>query len=210
MYVYRFLNDKDEIIYIGRSKNLDKRLYNHNHLPEECYKEIKRIEYAICKNDDESSICERYFINIFSPKYNTQYNNNSKFNFEIPNLEWNKYYNIKDYNILDRINIISIIKDNVEYKDELEILITLLDKSLYVNCDGLDGDCPNSLKNLLKMNNENFKQFIKYCKHKNILSTTSISGLRDTYHLRENCDIFDIKTKWIIQKKRDNRSLHRE
>ena len=55
MYVYRFLNDKDEIIYIGRSKNLDKRLYNHNHLPEECYKEIHKIEYVKLNNNDESS-----------------------------------------------------------------------------------------------------------------------------------------------------------
>ena len=41
--VYRFINKENEIIYIGKSKNLEKRLKGHDHLPNKCYEEIKFI-----------------------------------------------------------------------------------------------------------------------------------------------------------------------
>lgn len=88
MYVYRFLNKNNEIIYIGKAKNLNFRIKNHKHLPKECYNEINKIEYIKLNNCDESSIYERYLINKINPKYNTQYNNESSFSFELPELKW--------------------------------------------------------------------------------------------------------------------------
>jgi len=91
MYVYRFLNKKNEIIYVGRSKDISKRISTHSHLPNECYEEVNYIEYIALNNDDESAIYERYYINIFNPKYNTQYKNKSEFSFKLPNYNWKKY-----------------------------------------------------------------------------------------------------------------------
>ena len=82
MYVYRFLNSDDKIIYIGKAKDLKSRFSSHNHLPKECYIERIKIQYVKLSNSDEASIYERYLINKISPKYNTQYNNNSSFMFE--------------------------------------------------------------------------------------------------------------------------------
>ena len=40
--VYRFLDKNNNIIYVGKAKNLKSRLNSHNHLSEKCYDEIER------------------------------------------------------------------------------------------------------------------------------------------------------------------------
>lgn len=69
--IYRFLNNKREVIYIGKAKNLLIRLNNHNHLPKKCYTEISLIEYIKFETDDDVDFAERYFIGKYKPKYNT-------------------------------------------------------------------------------------------------------------------------------------------
>ena len=47
-YLYRFLNDKNEILYVGKTKQtLSDRFYAHSHLPEDCYDKTKKIECAL-------------------------------------------------------------------------------------------------------------------------------------------------------------------
>lgn len=70
--VYRFINVDDEIIYIGKAKNLESRLNNHKHLPEGCYNEMAYIEFTSFSNEHEMDFAERYYIQKLSPKYNTQ------------------------------------------------------------------------------------------------------------------------------------------
>lgn len=72
--VYRFLNKYNEIIYVGKAKNLKNRLSNHNHLPKECYKERDRIEFICLNNEFDMDLAERYFITKINPKYNTVLN----------------------------------------------------------------------------------------------------------------------------------------
>lgn len=108
MYVYRFTNSNNEIIYIGKAKDLKNRISNHNHLPKQCYEERVKIEYIICLNDDESSIYERYLINKLSPKYNTQYDNKSGFSFELPEKEW------IDYNKLNEVKVNKVSKEDYD------------------------------------------------------------------------------------------------
>lgn len=71
--VYRFLNKDDEVIYIGKAKNLKNRLHNHKHLPKECYEERVTIEYIEFKTEDDMDFAERYFIPKYKPKYNYIY-----------------------------------------------------------------------------------------------------------------------------------------
>ena len=43
MYVYIFKNYYDEIIYVGKTKNIKNRMKQHftgGHLPEECYEQV--------------------------------------------------------------------------------------------------------------------------------------------------------------------------
>lgn len=75
--IYRFINYSNEIIYIGKAKDLKKRLKNHKHLSDECYSEIWKIEYCEFNSEYDMDFAERYFIPKVSPKYNTVLSNRS-------------------------------------------------------------------------------------------------------------------------------------
>lgn len=70
--VYRFLDEYENVIYIGKAKNLKNRLNNHKHLPESCYLEQAYIDYACFDNEYEMDFAERYYIQKLTPKYNTK------------------------------------------------------------------------------------------------------------------------------------------
>lgn len=98
-YVYRFIDKDGKIIYIGKTINLASRFNVHftknGHLPARCYNETEKVFYSELSNNDEMSIYERYLINKYIPKYNTQFNNSSSFRFELPNLEWVELNNFR-------------------------------------------------------------------------------------------------------------------
>ncbi len=75
-FVYRFINKKQNVIYIGKSKKpLTERFKMHFHLPDECYSMVHKIEYIECKTEADMSIKEIYYINKYSdnrPFYNVQ------------------------------------------------------------------------------------------------------------------------------------------
>jgi len=78
-YVYRFINANNEIIYIGKTNNIDNRIskqhFSHSgHLPRECYIETHRIEYAQFKSDNMMRIYEIYLIDKHKPLYNQEFN----------------------------------------------------------------------------------------------------------------------------------------
>lgn len=58
--IYRFLDINKKLLYIGKAKNLEERLSNHNHLPIECYEKnglyrVYRISYnGRCQYNGES------------------------------------------------------------------------------------------------------------------------------------------------------------
>ena len=129
-WVYRFLNKYNEIIYIGKAKYLKNRISSHNHLPEECYKEIVIIEYIEFDTEHDMDFAERYFISKENPKYNTVLSDKdftlNLVEFDIK--KWNKYIPYNDN------TIISIKKDNEEY---IANLIDDINK-LYIKRDLID------------------------------------------------------------------------
>ena len=63
-YVYRFLDKKKNIIYVGKSKqDLEQRFRGHLHLPDACYDLTYKIEYIECITESDMSIKEIYYIN---------------------------------------------------------------------------------------------------------------------------------------------------
>ena len=91
--VYRFLNIDGEVIYIGKAKDLQRRLRNHKHLPKECYQEKVVTQFAVFKFEDEMDLAERILISKHNPKYNKVFGNkNIEFNIELmDNLKWYNY-----------------------------------------------------------------------------------------------------------------------
>ena len=74
MYVYRFVNCEGDIIYFGKTVNIDLRMQQHfsdkGHLTKECYNSVAKIEYQKYKTESDSLIMETYYITKYSPKYN--------------------------------------------------------------------------------------------------------------------------------------------
>ena len=74
MYVYRFINCEGDIIYIGKTVDINLRMQQHfsdkGHLPKECYNSVAKIEYQKYKTESDSLIMETYYITKYSPKFN--------------------------------------------------------------------------------------------------------------------------------------------
>lgn len=96
--VYRFINNKDQIIYIGKALNLEKRINNRGHkdghLPKQCYAEIAVIQYVELETKNDMDFAERYYIQKYNPIYN-DVNSDKPINIEIRELDiklWSTYY----------------------------------------------------------------------------------------------------------------------
>lgn len=78
-YVYRFIDENNRILYIGKTVNMDTRMKQHfsskSHLKKQgkgdLYDKIQRIEYLSCKTEYDALVKELYYINYYKPKYNT-------------------------------------------------------------------------------------------------------------------------------------------
>ena len=77
-YIYKFINYDNEIIYIGKTGNIQKRMRQHfgpdHHLPDECYEQVYQIFYANVGSQFNAELLETYFINKYHPRYNTDKN----------------------------------------------------------------------------------------------------------------------------------------
>lgn len=69
-YIYKFIDDNDSVIYVGKATSIQSRIGSHNHLPNECYESVKKVEYAKVSESDVL-IYEPYYINIHNPTFNT-------------------------------------------------------------------------------------------------------------------------------------------
>ena len=74
--VYKFLDQKKKIIYIGKAKNLPKRLLNYtvsSNLPirtQRLISTFKEIEVISTSNESEALLLEANLIKKFKPRYN--------------------------------------------------------------------------------------------------------------------------------------------
>ena len=73
-YVYRFKDVSDNIIYVGKTVDMQKRMNQHfggkGHLDSKCYKSVAVIEYQKYKTESDSLIMETYYITKYTPRYN--------------------------------------------------------------------------------------------------------------------------------------------
>lgn len=76
-WIYKFLDEKETIIYIGKSVHLKNRVNNYfngtsklNFAKKKMVSEIKNIEYIVTNNETESLILEHTLVKKHQPKYN--------------------------------------------------------------------------------------------------------------------------------------------
>jgi len=85
--VYRMLNSKNEILYVGKAKNLTNRLKNYvsekNHIirTERMLSQTKKLEITTTSNESEALLLEANLIKKYKPKYNILLRDDKTFPF---------------------------------------------------------------------------------------------------------------------------------
>ncbi len=92
-YIYRFLDKGDNLLYIGRTNDINRRILKEHftalgHLPLECYRSIEKVQYVKFENESEQVAYEAILINKLRPKYNVQFKDDGNFNIESLELKW--------------------------------------------------------------------------------------------------------------------------
>lgn len=96
MFVYRFRDITNEVIYVGRTNNFIRRIRNEHftergHLPEECYRQVVTVEYAEVRSVNDSKMYELYLIDKHEPRYNVIDVGGGGISFPMPELNWKVY-----------------------------------------------------------------------------------------------------------------------
>lgn len=131
--IYRFLNIEGEVIYIGKAKDLQRRLKNHKHLPKECYQEKVATQFAIFKFEDEMDLAERMLISKHNPKYNTIFGDKD-IEFDIDLMNKLKWYNYDQVTIESEevVKQLTIYKCDRDIKEAMENEKDLLRKMMII------------------------------------------------------------------------------
>ncbi len=85
--VYRMLNEKNEILYVGKAKNLPNRLKSYvsekNHIirTERMLSQTRKLEITTTSNESEALLLEANLIKKFKPKFNILLRDDKSFPF---------------------------------------------------------------------------------------------------------------------------------
>ena len=207
MYIYRFINFKNEIIYIGKTKHLQKRLNTHfsnkGHLPDKCYLECEKIDILKVETEIKMDIYEIYLINKYNPKYNvlSNYKEKSSMNLEV-NENWteyiefdlikNRYRYIKE----KETSLLQLKKDFSELKNIQDSLIDRIKK--------IENDIENLDKNR-KLESSKYRISFEDKKYldilNNILKDISDGKIKEGVHFRyeKNKELLALDLKSIAE-----------
>lgn len=90
---YLFKNKKDEVIYVGKAKNLKSRVtsyFNKNQASiktDVLVRHIENLDFFITENESEALVLENNLIKKYSPKYNIQLKDDKSYPYVIVNLD---------------------------------------------------------------------------------------------------------------------------
>ncbi len=95
-YLYRFLGKRNNVLYIGRTNDIARRILKEHftpntHLPPECYLETAYVEYAEFLNESEEVAYEAILINQIRPKYDIQFKDDASFSVSLPEIVWRPF-----------------------------------------------------------------------------------------------------------------------
>lgn len=111
-YVYKFLNSKKDILYIGKTSDMWNRMSSHksnSNTHEDCIKETSFIEYIKTNSENEASIYEIYYISKLKPIYNKEYNVSTYITIDLPTKKWYQY----KFSMSEKIKNIKELMSNV-------------------------------------------------------------------------------------------------
>jgi excinuclease ABC subunit C len=85
--IYKYFDTNGELIYIGKAKNIRKRVSsyftksNHSYKTNELVKRIQKIEFTIVKSEHDALLLENALIKEFKPKYNIELKDDKTYPF---------------------------------------------------------------------------------------------------------------------------------
>lgn len=177
--VYRFIGRDNNLIYIGKAKNLKTRLNNHNHLKGECYNELAYIEYISFDSEHEMDFAERYYIQKFNPKYNTVLSDKPiSFNCKELDEKCFKVYDVNQYVVEHTLEQIELLKKEDLCAETNVSIIELAGILTIVKCDSYL-NIKTGYKDKLKSYDEMKK--CSYAVSENFAK--KINELKEKYHL---------------------------
>lgn len=104
--VYFFKNYDEEIIYIGKAKDLEQRMFSHNHLDIWCYMNISYIDYIEFETEFDTETMEKLWIAKYKPKFNKVYSNkDTGINIDIEHFEVKRFFDVNLYLDADKETI---------------------------------------------------------------------------------------------------------
>jgi len=124
MYIYRFYNKEKQIIYIGKTNNLSKRLDNHfgnydRTLDKQKWRlKVKFYDYAKLPNAALTEIYEVYLINKIKPIYNKKNKEKGIVPIVLPELNFKKIELIKN-KVKNFDNFKEKIKNRINKKSDI-------------------------------------------------------------------------------------------
>lgn len=83
--VYRFYASNDDILYIGKAKNLKKRVNSYFSKTHDSFRlrfmvsQIRNIQFTVVENEKDALLLERNLINNEKPKYNIQFRDDKSY-----------------------------------------------------------------------------------------------------------------------------------
>ncbi len=86
--VYKFIDEGDVILYVGKAKNLKKRLASYfgkrkdrAHKTRVLVKNARRIEYTILESEADALLLENTLIKKYQPRYNVMLKDGKSYNY---------------------------------------------------------------------------------------------------------------------------------
>jgi len=85
--IYKYFDDEESLVYVGKAKNLRKRVSSYftktftNYKTHELVNRIKRIEFTIVNSEQDAFLLENSLIKEFQPKYNINLKDDKSYPF---------------------------------------------------------------------------------------------------------------------------------
>lgn len=189
--VYRFLDKDNNILYIGKSKRLKLRIFDHikgrTHLSKECISQIQKVEYLEFGCECDMNLFELYCISYFQPPYNKDCKSETGLiQINIPEI-WNEL----DLKTLDEILSIPPIVASKEPK-------ILFNKDIFLDQELSDFIKEHTNKELFEKDK---KQLTSLCK----LSEFNINEVNNyILYNTSNVQLFNEDNKILLKKLKRN------
>jgi len=200
--IYKFYNENNELIYIGKSKNIKKRIEQHlrntkTNKAIKMQREIARIDFELCGSELIALIKESILIKKLQPLYNSALKRN-KFPYGI--------FSYKDSNGYERLYVELNSKPSAQ--DPIYTFKSKIEATNFLHAKVTEFELCQKLCGLYKTSNHCFQYDIKQCKGACILEESALSYNQRIELFKANAH-FSQKSFYIINngRKKQEKSL---